>query len=117
MCIVFEVNQLEWEVVFKDQVEFKKRLGSDDDYSYLGLTVKEFDEIWVWNEIKRESMLYRTIKHELTHVFIESYGLGQFTNFTEENVADFVECYADQIVDLAKSIFAKIIKDREEDVH
>ena len=114
MHIVFRVNDLDWEVLFKDQIEFKKRTGStDDDSVYFGLTVKELDELWLSKEIKRDTLLYRTIKHELTHVYIESYGFGQFNNFNEENVADFIECYAESIVENAKYIFAQILKSRE----
>ena len=113
MCILINVNNLEWEVVLKEQVEFKKRISStEDDSYYLGLTIKELDQVWLSDEIQKESLLYRTIKHELTHVFIESYGFGQFSSWSEENLADFIECYADQIVDLSKTIFAKVVKDR-----
>ena len=114
MCIVFKVNDLEWEVIFKDQIEFKKRTGSlEEDSVYFGLTVKELDELWLSNEIKKDTLLYRTIKHELTHVYMESYGFSQFNTFTEENVADFIECYAESIVETAKFIFAQILKSRE----
>ena len=113
MCIVIKVNDLDWDVIFKNQIEFKKRLGNlDDDSTYLGLTLSDLDQVWLSEELQKDSLLYRTIKHELTHVYIESYGFGQFSNFTEENVADFVECYAEKIVNDSKSIFAQVIKDR-----
>ena len=57
--------------------------------------------------------MYRVLKHELTHVFIESYGFAQFNSFSEENVADFIECYGESLVELAKDLFTQMMREKE----
>ena len=63
----------------------------------------------MWDGIRTKERMYKTIKHELVHAYIDSFGMAQHGTFTEEQLADFVESYGEEIASAAKQIL-KIVQ-------
>lgn len=47
-----------------------------------------------------------TLKHELTHAIIYSYGLDQFPKFNQEMLCDFMATHAGELMDLTATILS-----------
>lgn len=76
---------------------------NDNDESYcFGSTNYEKTEVLLLYTLA-PTMMYQTIKHELTHVFGMSYGLD-LDNFTQENICEFFAAHGEEIINKAKII-------------
>ena len=106
MCEV-RVNDIVWDVNLTVKGDPKLQ---EDDKSVLGITRYDTAEVLIRMDISPE-LMYRTIKHELTHVYIFSYGIDS-ANLSEENVADFMESFSERIVEDAKYIYSELKKDK-----
>ena len=86
------VNGSEWNICEKPRKEITDKYNEDldeDAKCIFGLTMYTEHEIWINKEMVLDHKI-KTLKHELTHCYIESYGLGQVPHFTEEMVCDLV---------------------------
>ena len=108
------VNGLNWKIVFTENendlvVNGSVRLGVTDRNN---LTVYLYDNLY-------GKLLRKVLIHELTHVWLFSYGYNLDVEF-EEMLCSFVDTYARDILDVAESLenkgfeknFKKVI-DRE----
>ena len=68
----------------------------DTGNTNIGLTDYRSLDISVEANLPYEAM-YRTLKHELTHAIIYSYGLDQIGKFSQEVVCDFMANYSDML--------------------
>lgn len=78
------------------------RLLMPDGHYHFGVTNFKEKEIYIANNLKDETMT-NTLIHELTHAFIDSYGLLQ-VEWNDEIVADFVATYLENFVNILESI-------------
>lgn len=100
----FVINNNKWNIYEKSKKEITDKYNEDldeDAKCIFGLTMYPEHEIWINSEMVEDHKL-KTLKHELTHCFIESYGLGQVPNFTEEMVCDVVSSINDWINEMVK---------------
>lgn len=63
---------------------------------FFGLTIFSEHKIWINKDICFDQKI-KTLKHELTHCYIWSFGLGSILNYTEEMVCDIVSASNDII--------------------
>ena len=78
-----------------------------DGHSCTGTTWCGHFKIFLSNELSG-SRLLRTIKHELTHVFIYSTQCEIPETFNEEQICELVAIYGEEIVKISGDIFARI---------
>lgn len=112
-CIELIINGLHWKIYFiKSRKHFDKLSLSSDDEDDMGLTRKSNCSIII-NEGLNDDLLIRTVDHEITHAYCWSYGLDQFNNFSEENVADFIESYARNIIRDSDRVIEELLNGRK----
>ena len=95
----FKINNNEWEITEKDSDEMLKKYQEEVDNRAtfaFGVTIFPKHEIWINKDMVEEQKI-RTLKHELTHCFIYTYGLFNVPNFNEEMVCDLVASINDFI--------------------
>lgn len=90
----FEIDTDLWKIKLKSANELlaklNKNLPENEKYVYgFGLCNYPIHEIWINKECCKEQQI-KTLKHELTHVFIWYSGLYNAPSFTEEMVCDIV---------------------------
>ena len=83
----FKINNTHWTIEEKDKEQM--RLKADNDYT-MGLTCYIEQKIYL---LKDQANLIKSLKHELTHVWLYEYGHAQNDN-TEYNYEDICEIVA-----------------------
>ncbi len=100
----FEINKTEWEIIEVDKEklleEYKKSVNEEACFAF-GLTIFPTHQIWINKDMCFDQQV-RTLKHELTHVFIYSYGMFNVPHYTEEMVCDLVASINSFINDVIK---------------
>ena len=87
-------------------------LESDGD-NVLGITRFSTAEIFIQNIDVNEDIIYRTLKHELGHAYLYSYGfIGD--EMGEEDFCNFIEAYGERLVRDARRIFKLFFKPKME---
>lgn len=100
----FIINNIEWtieELENKKLLEMYKEENEGKTYYTFGVTKYPTHIIYI-NKDMCISQKIRTLKHELTHCYIWSYGLYNITEITEEIVCDIVANSNDFINDVVK---------------
>ena len=83
----------------------------------MGLTVYADQKIFI-NRALRYDVLYTTLIHELTHAFRWSNGfivedeMKYTSSQIEELMANFMECFGEQIVELARKLYKQLDEER-----
>lgn len=88
--------------------EHSKYLVMDDGETHSGITDFVTKNIYIRNDLNDDSLKY-TLYHEITHAYIESYGLLQ-VDWNDEIVADFVANYMIDIFRTIDEIASKLRK-------
>lgn len=91
--MIVTINNFNWNVSFVKSFDKEK----------FGTTRYLTQEIQVLDSLSREETR-RTLIHELTHAFINSYGFGQVDEWGTEVVCDFISTYADSIVKMTDEV-------------
>ena len=86
--------------------EHSKYLVMDDGEAHSGVTDFVTKGIYIRNDLNDDSLKY-TLYHEITHAYIESYGLLQ-VDWNDEIVADFVANYMIDILGTIDEITSKL---------
>lgn len=97
----FKINGTEWTIRLVNEAE----MNND---GYLGLTTYKTQEILL---LKNQANILRTLKHELTHVWLWEYGHNQHEK--EFNFEDICEIVASSN-DFVNEIVDKFKKEMEE---
>lgn len=95
----FKINNMTWEIVMKTKEELLEKYESEREqkaYYVYGYTAYPSHEIWINQDMCFEQQI-RTLKHELTHCFIWSYGMYNVENYNEEFICDLVSASNDFI--------------------
>lgn len=97
------INNLKWNIKFT----------SSFDESLFGRT--DYDEltIFISDKICKQTQL-RTLKHELVHAYLHSYGFMFKDNFTREDVCEFVAHNLDAMNWLYKVALKELKNGKEE---
>lgn len=88
----FEINNEEWEIFIVPKESIKDRYNEENNTEatfVFGLTIYNEHEIWI-NDSMCFTEKLRTLRHELTHCYIWSFGLNNAPHYTEEMVCDIV---------------------------
>ena len=91
-----KINNFEYKLYLVNWNNERLNVG-DNDYR-SGMTYFKEKEIYIANNLKKDSYNY-TLKHELTHAIIDSYGLLQI-EWNDEIVADFMAIYSEILNEL-----------------
>lgn len=83
-----------------------KYLVMDDGEIHSGVTDFITKDIYIRNDLNDSSLKY-TLYHEITHAYIESYGLLQI-DWNDEIVADFIANYMIDIFETIDEISNKL---------
>lgn len=95
----FKINNMNWEITEISQEEIKtmqnKRKAKDEenikslDWRYYGITYHDDLKIYIDKDLAPDRKR-RTLIHELTHCYINSFITHQEQEYNEEDVADIV---------------------------
>lgn len=113
----FIVNNTEWtiEELEKEKLdEMYKEENEGKVYFTFGVTKYPTHIIYI-NKDMCISQKIRTLKHELTHCYIYSYGLYNVTEITEEIVCDIVASNNDFINKVVEQYIKEIEKELVDD--
>ena len=102
-----KINDLSWDLAFVQS------RNQDSDESICGVTRKTRLEIYV-NSDMDDTLVYRTIIHELAHAYVWSFGFENFESFKEEDLCNFIESYAKDILSKADDVFGEYKKEKKE---
>ena len=95
----FKINNSEWEIKEEDKdtlLKTYKEQFDSEGYFVFGLTSYSQHKILLNKNMCKDQKI-RTLKHELTHCFIYSYGMYNVPSFNEEMVCDLVASINDFI--------------------
>lgn len=99
-----KINELNW--TFETVEENDERLLIDND-EVFGITHFKTLEIFVVKNVLNDEVFKRTIRHELTHAYLYSYGfIGSCMD--EEYICNFMEIYGEKIVEQTNDIYEKV---------
>ena len=98
----FKINNSKWIIKRIDKntmlEKYKKSVDEEACFAF-GLTLFPQHEIWINKDMCYDQQI-RTLKHELTHCFIYSYGMYNVPHFNEEMVCDLVASINDFITNI-----------------
>lgn len=94
----FKINNTEWTIEEVDEATINNETKSDGT---LGLTIYKTQTIML---LKDQANIIKTLKHELTHVWLYEYGHNQNDDktFTYEDVCEVVASSNDFINEIVK---------------
>ena len=94
----FKINNTEWTIEEVDEATINNEMKSD---GILGLTIYKTQTIML---LKDQANIIKTLKHELTHVWLYEYGHNQNDNktFTYEDVCEIVASLHDFISEVVE---------------
>lgn len=89
----FKINNTEWTIEEVDEATTNNEMKSDGT---LGVTIYKSQRIML---LKNQANIIKTLKHELTHVWLYEYGHAQNDNTTYdyEDICELVACSNDFI--------------------
>lgn len=94
----FEINNTTWTIEKVDETTINNEMKSDGT---LGVTIFKNQKIML---LKDQANIIKTLKHELTHVWLYEYGHNQNDNktFTYEDVCEIVASLHDFISEVVE---------------
>lgn len=94
----FEINNTTWTIEKVDEATINNEMKSDGT---LGVTIFKNQKIML---LKDQANIIKTLKHELTHVWLYEYGHNQNDNktFTYEDVCEIVASLHDFISEVVE---------------
>mgnify|MGYP004668882109 CR=1 FL=1 len=94
----FKINNTEWTIEEVDEATINNEMKSDGT---LGVTIYKTQKIML---LKDQANIIKTLKHELTHVWLYEYGHNQNDNktFTYEDVCEIVASLHDFISEVVE---------------
>ncbi len=102
------VNNLPWEIILEEQGN--ENLIKDGDPCF-GCT--HYDKLKIYlDEALSIPLLHQILIHELTHVYLFSYGIHISPDDTEECICDFLGAFLDEINEKVLAVEKKIKKNK-----
>lgn len=102
--VKFEINNTEWIIEEVDEVTINNETKEDET---LGVTIYKNQKIML---LKDQANIIKTLKHELTHVWLYEYGHNQNDDktFSYEDVCEVVASSNDFINEIVRQYKEKI---------
>ena len=99
----FEINNTEWNIEEVDEATINNEMKADGT---LGVTIYRTQKVML---LKDQANIIKTLKHELTHVWLYEYGHNQNDDktFTYEDVCEVVASSNDFINEIVKEYLEK----------
>lgn len=99
----FEINNTEWTIKVVDEAIINNEMKND--YT-LGVTIYKTQEILL---LKDQANIIKTLKHELTHVWLYEYGhsQGDNANYNYEDICEIVASSNDFINEVVNEYKSK----------
>lgn len=95
----FKINNMTWKIIGKTKEELLEKYNSEHEqkaYYTFGVTLYPDHEIWINQDMCFEQQI-KTLKHELTHCYIWSYGMYNIMEYNDELICDIVSASNDFI--------------------
>lgn len=95
----FTLNHLKWKIILQNKDTLVKRYNEEFENKTtfaFGLTDYPNQQIIINKDMCLEEQI-KTLKHELTHVYIWCNGMYYAQNFCEETLCEIVSCIVDFI--------------------
>ena len=99
---VIEINGVSWTVREANSDELRGKVSSDG--LVLGVTLYDTDEIFIGDWLS-DIQKRRTMRHELTHAFLFSYGYLGIVKFNVEMLCEFIGVYGGEIERLVQAVY------------
>lgn len=101
----FKINNTEWMIEEVDEATINNEMKSDE---VLGVTIYKTQKIML---LKDQANIIKTLKHELTHVWLYEYGHNQNDNkvFSYEDVCEVVASINDFINEIVEQ-YSRIVQ-------
>ena len=98
----FKINNTEWTIEEVDEATIKNEMENNNET--LGVTLYKTQTIML---LKDQAHIIKTLKHELTHVWLYEYGHNQNEDktFTYEDVCEVVASINDFINEIINKYF------------
>ena len=93
------INELKYTIKEVDVIDKKENEGE-----IIGLTKYVEQEILLLKSLSKEQKI-KTLRHELTHVFLWAYGFGQVIELPIETICEFIGIYSKKIANIADKYF------------
>lgn len=99
----FKINNTEWTIEEVDEATINNEMKNDGT---LGVTIYKTQKVML---LKDQANIIKTLKHELTHVWLYEYGHNQNDDktFTYEDVCEVVASSNDFINEIVKEYLEK----------
>lgn len=103
----FKINNIEWTIEEVDEATINNEMKSDGT---LGVTIYRTQTIML---LKDQANIIKTLKHELTHVWLYEYGHNQNEDktFSYEDVCEVVASSNDFINEIVQAYLKQNIED------
>lgn len=88
-----------------------ERLRMPDGELHFGVTNMKENEIYIANNLPEQTMT-TTLIHEVTHAYIDAYGLLQVC-WTDEIVADFMGAHLENIINTLQKVSDEMAREKE----
>lgn len=98
--IKININNIDY--IFKIVEWNDERLKMEDGDFHFGVTNFKDKEIYIANNLSEQTKR-TTIIHEITHAFIDSFGMLQI-DWNDEIVADFISAHLDNINEVLETM-------------
>lgn len=93
----FKINNTEWSIKLVDEATINNEMKQDGT---LGVTIYKTQEILL---LENQANIVKTLKHELTHVWLYEYGHNQHEKeFNMEDICEIVASSNDFINEVVK---------------
>ena len=102
-----KINDYNWKIEVVDADDERLKIDNDEIF---GLTNFKELKIFLVKEGMNKEVFKRTLRHELTHAYINSYGFIGY-EMNEEYICNFVETYAEKIVEDTNYIYNELYKE------
>ena len=107
--MILKINEVEWELFLVDPNHSGLYVNSTPR---VGTTWFAKAQIYIADNLAPSKML-QTIRHEITHAFIDSTQIREPEPYTEEDVCEFVAKYGHATLQLADDIFRELQKQEQ----
>ena len=103
----FKINNTEWTIEEVDEATINNEMKNDGT---LGATIYKIQKIML---LKDQANIIKTLKHELTHVWLYEYGHNQNDDktFSYEDVCEIVASINDFINEIVQAYLKQNIED------
>lgn len=109
----FVINNTEWNIEELEKEKLDEMYKEENEgkvYYTFGVTKYPKHTIYI-NKNMCTSQKIRTLKHELAHCYMWSYGLYNVTEITEEILCDIVACSNDFINEIVERYIKEVEKE------